>query len=241
MSSGWLVRCECDSSQWKYANVSHRQKHKYRHIMRVTLAAVWLQLSASRSLYLLSHSHISIPFSLSLALFFFLTFFSSRASTDDLEQTSCILSIQLQHNTIHTLQTTMPWPSLSPSLCVFKVRDDMISSWYLSHNILLSTAVSVLSILYLPVSCSWLFFLWGEKGLWGREGWLREWERERVKWWSVVFSLWLCRLQSAVKCTVLRESAGGLWAHLWLQTCGAHSLHMETKWESEESIITYYQ
>lgn len=112
-------------------------------------------------------------------------------------------------------------------------------TWYLSHNILLSTAVSVLSILYLPVSCSWLFFLWGEKGLWRREGWLRE--RERVKWWSVVFSLWLCRLQSAVKSTVLRESAGGLWAHLWLQACGAHSLHMETKWESEESIITYYQ
>lgn len=213
MSSGWHVRCECDSSQWKYANVSHRQKHKYRHIMRVTLAAVWLQLSASRSLYLLSHTHLHPIRSLTCSVFF-LTFFSSQASTDDLEQTSCILSIQLQHNTIHTLQTTMPCPSLSPSLCVFKVRDDMISSWYLSHNILLSTAVSVLSILYLPVSCSWLFFLWGEKGLWGREGWLRERERERVRQSkTVVGGVFFVTLQAS-KCSQVHSAPWERWRTL---------------------------
>lgn len=104
----------------------------------------------------------------------------------------------------------MPWPSLSPSLCVFKVRDDMISSWYLSHNILLSTAVSVLSILYLPVSCSWLFFLWGEKGLWGREGWLREWERESK---MVVGGVFFVTLQAS-KCSQVHSAPWERWRTL---------------------------
>lgn len=81
-------------------------------------------------------------------------------------------------------------------------------TWYLSHNILLSTAVSVLSILYLPVSCSWLFFLWGEKGLWGREGWLRERESKMV-----VGGVFFVTLQAS-KCSQVHSAPWERWRTL---------------------------
>lgn len=99
--------------------------------------------------------------------------------------------------------------SLSPSLCVFKVRDDMISSWYLSHNILLSTAVSVLSILYLPVSFSSLFPLRWKGPL--RERRMTERVRERVRQSkTVVGGVFFVTLQAS-KCSQVHSAPWERW------------------------------
>lgn len=75
----------------------------------------------------------------------------------------------------------------------------------------------------------------GEKDDW-------ESERERVRQSkTVVGGVFFVTLQAS-KCSQVHSAPWERWrTHLWLQACGAHSVHMETKWESEESIITYYQ